>query len=265
MASDNMKHRRLQELGESDFEIVKGQPDIRGWDVKDSSGETIGEVDELILDAQSRKVRYMVVDLDDDALDLEEDRTVLIPIGLAELHEKDDDVLIPGVSTAQLRQLPKYDKDHLDAEVERSVCSALGRTDLSSVNETGNESALYEHDHFNDQNLYSRRLLPASTTAGNENKGINFQEKSGYTRSRSGEYNSGTGDMYNRDRSADRIGSYSDEVEEESLQTVSRDRKDTDIDRLSNDLQDDRTDDLTDRDIERRNSEDSRKWGRDDL
>jgi len=31
---DTMKHRRLQELDRSDFEIVKGEPDIRGWDVK---------------------------------------------------------------------------------------------------------------------------------------------------------------------------------------------------------------------------------------
>ena len=30
---DNMKHRRLQELDRSDFEIVEGEPDIRGWDV----------------------------------------------------------------------------------------------------------------------------------------------------------------------------------------------------------------------------------------
>ena len=77
MANDNMKHRRLQELGESDFEIVDGQPDIRGWEVKDAQGRDIGEVEELIFDARTRKVRYMVVDLEDnEELDLE-DREVL--------------------------------------------------------------------------------------------------------------------------------------------------------------------------------------------
>jgi len=88
MSNDNMKHRRLQELDESDFEIVDGQPDIRGWDVKTGDGTTIGEVDELILDARERKVRYMLVDLDEDKLDLDENRKVLIPIGTAQLHEK---------------------------------------------------------------------------------------------------------------------------------------------------------------------------------
>ena len=52
---DNMKHRRLQELDRSDFEIVKGEPDIRGWDVKNNSGQKIGEVEELIVDAQKKK------------------------------------------------------------------------------------------------------------------------------------------------------------------------------------------------------------------
>jgi len=55
MASDNMKHRRLQELGESDFEIVDGQPDIRGWDVRNELDQKIGEVEELILDAKKQK------------------------------------------------------------------------------------------------------------------------------------------------------------------------------------------------------------------
>ena len=67
---DKMKHRSLQELDHSDFEIVKGEPDIRGWDVRNSRGQKIGEVEELIIDAQQKKVRYMIVDLDDNELKL---------------------------------------------------------------------------------------------------------------------------------------------------------------------------------------------------
>jgi hypothetical protein len=149
MANDDMKHRRLQELGESDFEIVDGQPDIRGWDVKNAAGETIGEVEELILDAQTRKVRYMVVELDDDALNLDEDRKVLIPIGIAQLHEDDDDVLLPNVSVAQLTQLPEYDEDHLDDEVERSISTVLGRSAGTATGVSGSDD-FYAHDHFNE-------------------------------------------------------------------------------------------------------------------
>jgi len=123
---DNIKHRRLQELDRSDFEIVKDEPDIRGWDVKNNIGKKVGAVEELILDAQERKVRYMVVDLDDNELKLDH-RKILLPIGLAELDEKDDDVIIPTVNAEQLRQLPDYDKNHLTPDVERNVCSVLGR------------------------------------------------------------------------------------------------------------------------------------------
>ena len=97
---DNMKHRRLQELDRSDFEIVKGEPDIRGWDVKDARGQKIGEVEELIIDATEKKVRYMVVDLDDNKLNLNH-RKVLVPIGLAELDSDHDDVLTPKISPQQ--------------------------------------------------------------------------------------------------------------------------------------------------------------------
>src|SRR5215204_4093611 len=106
---DNMKHRKLQELDRSDFEIVDGEPDIRGWDVKNSHDQKIGEVEELIVDAKMKKVRYMVVDLDDNDLKLDHHK-VLLPIGLAELHKKDDDVIIPNVQEEQLRALPDYDK-----------------------------------------------------------------------------------------------------------------------------------------------------------
>src|SRR6478672_1798095 len=126
MDKDKTKHRRLQELDQSDFEIVKGEPDIRGWDVKNATGQKIGEVEELIVDAQKKKVRYMVVVLDDNELKLDH-RKVLIPIGLAELHKEDDDVLLPSVTVDQLSALPAYDKDSLDEETERRICNLLGR------------------------------------------------------------------------------------------------------------------------------------------
>jgi sporulation protein YlmC with PRC-barrel domain len=132
---DNMKHRRLQELDRSDFEIVREDPDIRGWDVRGTNGRKVGAVEDLIVDAQEKKVRYMVVDLDDNELKLRH-RKVLIPIGLAELDQKDDDVLIPNISAQQLGELPDYDRNSLTADVERKIFSALStRTQPTGVNQ----------------------------------------------------------------------------------------------------------------------------------
>src|SRR5678809_432226 len=156
---DSMKHRRLQEMDRSDFEIVKGEPDIRGWDVKNSTGQKVGEVEELIVDAQKKKVRYMVVDLDDNDLKLDH-RKVLIPIGLAQLDREDDDVILPNVQAEHFRSLPDYDKNNLSPEIERRVCSTLGRVSESSSSTNADEHNpdFYKHDYFNDDNLYKHRL-----------------------------------------------------------------------------------------------------------
>lgn len=159
MDKDKMKHRRLQELDNSDFEIVKGEPDIRGWDVKNSRGQKIGEVEELIVDAQQKKVRYMVVDLDDNELKLSH-RKILLPIGMAELHKDDDDVILPNVTADHLTALPVYDKNNITPDIERRICTTLGRkTETNSLLENEElHPEFYRHDYYNDDNLYKHRL-----------------------------------------------------------------------------------------------------------
>ena len=157
MDAENKRKTRLQKLSGSDFEIAEGEPDIRGWDVKDSAGRQLGEVEELIFDYQSRKVRYLVIDLDKNDYDLD-DRKVLVPIGIAELHEKEDDVILPGVIPSQLMSLPEYDEDRFDTAHEisiRNVFGGLGGAALTSTAE--NDDDFYSHDHFNEANLYRNR------------------------------------------------------------------------------------------------------------
>ena len=171
-----MKHRRLQELDRSDFEIVKGEPDIRGWDVKDTAGQKIGEVEDLIVDAREKKVRYMLVDLDDGKLKIKH-RKVLVPIGLAELDSKHDDVLTPKISPEQFAELPAYDRNSLTPDTERRIVSTLDRphpvsapdTTPTPSNKSSNESKdtdevdpeFYKHENYNLDNLYKNRLHEA--------------------------------------------------------------------------------------------------------
>jgi uncharacterized protein (TIGR02271 family) len=156
MATDsNERHTRLQKLSGSDYEIMDGQPDIRGWDVKDDNGRQIGEVEELIFDVQSRKVRYIVLDMDNNELDLD-DREVLVPIGIAQLHKEDDDVLLPGVTAEQLRALPEYDEDRFDTDSEEGVRNVFGGLGAGAL-AGGSNADFYNHDHFNEDNLYRNR------------------------------------------------------------------------------------------------------------
>ena len=258
---DKMKHRRLQELDRSDFEIVEGQPDIRGWDVKNSQGQKIGEVEDLIVDAQQKKVRYMVVDLDDNDLNLD-DRKVLMPIGLAELHKDNDDVILPGVQAEQLRNLPSYDEDHLDAETERSICNALGRTDIQLKGRKGvePEPEFYRHDYFNDDHLYRNRIKEGTATQNREleyERGLRLWER----RSQGGilASDSSTEDSSKRNRS--REGDYRErEIDEKARMEMVRNRRSNyeqrrGEERDRNTGQHDRSSGRRDNSIERRISE----------
>ena len=187
------KYSRLQELDHSNFEIVKDEPDIRGWDVRYKNGEKIGSVEELILDAKANKIRYMIVDLDENELRLEH-RKILVPIGFAELDNGNDDVLIPNVSVDQLCSLPDYKRNSLTPELERTVASVFGRkvkvepvTTVKREERTASEADVdedmdpdfYSHEHYNSNNLYKNRSNKAKrlTKESDYDQGLQLWEK----------------------------------------------------------------------------------------
>jgi uncharacterized protein (TIGR02271 family) len=98
--------QRLDDL--DDFKVADGDPDIRGWSVRTSDGRKIGEVDSLIVDTDAMQVRYLDIDLDRKGLDLKEDRHVLVPISGARLDDDKDDVLLTGITGAELLAMPPY-------------------------------------------------------------------------------------------------------------------------------------------------------------
>jgi stress response protein YsnF len=171
-------YNRLEELGGSDYEVVDGQPNIKGWDVKNAQGQSIGDVDELLFNPASRKVRYMVVDTDANDLNLE-GRKVLVPIGVAELHEDDDDVIIPNVTAEQLRMLPTYDGTQLSPDTERSIIGTFegfgvaGFAAGAYANTTDED--FYKHEHFDQNRLYNRRK--PLTDTGNTDRTIPIIEE----------------------------------------------------------------------------------------
>lgn len=151
---DNLKSNHLQELGGSDFEIVDDQPNIKGWEVLGPQGQDLGSVADLLFDVSSRKVRYIVLDLSDNEWNLEE-RDVLIPIGLAELDNERDEVLLPFVTAEQLAALPDYTKNNTSLETEMTIRSIFMNAD--PVTSASFEDNFYGHEHFNEERLYSRR------------------------------------------------------------------------------------------------------------
>jgi sporulation protein YlmC with PRC-barrel domain len=153
MASDeNKDYSRLEELSESNYEIVDGQPDIQGWDIENSKGVKIGEVDELLFNPGSRKVRYIVLDTENNDLDLE-DGHVLIPIGVAELHDENNTVLIPNITVEQLTALPLYERGR---EITPETEAEIRRVFIKPDTEIVTDNDFYEHEHFNQTKFYDK-------------------------------------------------------------------------------------------------------------
>lgn len=155
---DNNGLSKLEELSDSDFEIADGQPDIQGWDVRDSDGNKIGEVDELLFNPQSRKVRYVILHMENNDLDLEDGR-VLIPIGVAELDERRDIVIIPQITRAQILALPLYEHGReINSDTEAQIRNVFVHPEANVTLGTD----FYDHDHFNETRFYGKRRQPGA-------------------------------------------------------------------------------------------------------
>ena len=147
-------NRNLQELHGSGFEIAKGEPDIRGWKVKDLANNVIGRVDDLLFDTASLRVRYLVIKLNGKPINLVS-RHLLIPIGLAELNEKDDVVIFPEVTVGHLASLPEYKKGEVSVQTERAIRTVF--TDIESKPVTNgyyDDDEFYNHSYFNEDKVY---------------------------------------------------------------------------------------------------------------
>lgn len=146
------KYSRLQELGDSDFEIADHQPDITGWEIFDSAGDHIGDVEDLIFDSESLKVRYIITNLEITHQDVE--RKILIPIGLATLKEDEDEVLLTEAISDHLVLLPVYQKGNITPGDElqiRNVLTGTAEHVVQVMNEKQHQDEFYNHQHFDDK------------------------------------------------------------------------------------------------------------------
>ena len=148
----------LKELHASGYEIAEGEPDIRGWKIRTAQGVEIGKVKELLFDTVSLRVRYLAIHLNGKPLNIVS-RDVLIPIGLAELHKKDNVVLFPEVTVAHFASLPPYKKGDVTIVTERAIRTVFAPSEgISYTDADFNDSdKFYNHEHFDEERIYRSR------------------------------------------------------------------------------------------------------------
>lgn len=152
---------RLVELSGSDFEISDHQPDITSWTIIDKNATEIGEVNDLIFDKETNKVRYIVA-----LIDLKEEegtRSVLIPIGIVDLDEKEENVILSKHDAASLVSLPTYKSGTVISPAEELAVryTFLGKEGLTNENDDSYQAHpedFYAHEHFNDEKFKKGNL-----------------------------------------------------------------------------------------------------------
>lgn len=90
-----------------DFEVADGNPDVRGWKVMSADGQEIGRVDQLLVDTDAMKVRYLDVDMK-RGMGGAEDRHTLLPIGYAVLDRHTQTVKATNLRAEECPTIPAY-------------------------------------------------------------------------------------------------------------------------------------------------------------
>lgn len=150
-------YNHLQELSNSDFQIVPGEPNIFNWKVKNEHGTFVGEVKDLLFDVETNAVRYLIIDLTDNGMQLG-NKKVMIPIGLAELHVNGDEVVLPNLHVEQFNALPDYGTTAIGAGTEMQIREIIGSPAALRIEETITEldqQSFYAHHHFGGEKIYS--------------------------------------------------------------------------------------------------------------
>lgn len=144
---------KLREL--EGYTVADDDPDVRGWKVISKNGNEVGVIDELIVDRNEMKVRYLDIDLNDNFLDDGRDRHLLLPIGVAEIDEYDDMVFVPGIDRSLVSKIPAFTGDQVTRDYETTLINVL-----SADNDERSGSRLenfYDREHFNDSKFYRSR------------------------------------------------------------------------------------------------------------
>ncbi|HET8753623.1 MAG TPA: PRC-barrel domain-containing protein [Salinimicrobium sp.] len=144
--TDERKHLYyLHEL--SDYKVASGDPDVRGWPVKDSDNRVIGKVDNLLVNKDREQVVYLDVEVDKSIIEANHDpygrssredvhefinkdgeEHVIIPIGLASLNEDENYVYTDRIDRQTFAETKRVEKgSHIDRDYEVVVLETYGR------------------------------------------------------------------------------------------------------------------------------------------
>lgn len=152
-----MAIKRLTEL--RDYEVARGNPDIRGWTVHDRDGRRVGIVEDLTVDTEACRVQEALVDL--------HGHDYMIPIAEITLDVAHHTATVP-MSLDELKRLPEAHAWHSH---ERQVIRATFYPDLEDappVGELSKEDVVEIHRAHEQRHAEVGALEPEETAMPGE-------------------------------------------------------------------------------------------------
>lgn len=148
MTDDKKNLYYLDDL--SDYKVSSDDPDVRGWDVKDSDNRVIGKVDNLLVNKERERVVYLDVQVDQTIIDANHD-----PYGKpasADVHEfinreGENHIIIP-VGLVRLNQDQKY--VYTDRIDHQTFAETKRKERRAPVDRDYEEVVLESYDRFGD-------------------------------------------------------------------------------------------------------------------
>lgn len=174
MKNEDKHLYNLDEL--SDYKVSSDDPDVRGWKVRDADNRVVGEVENLLVNKDAKRVVYLDVHVDKTIIDAGHDpygkpnnteirefvnkdgeNHIIIPIGMVNLDNENEIVLANGVDHRTFAETKRYQKgSNLNREYETAVLKSYNREEIPD--NVYDDDTFYERDEF-DRSKYSKRRL----------------------------------------------------------------------------------------------------------
>ncbi len=151
-----MNEKILVRLTEQkDYDVAGDQPDIRGWDLIGPEGIHFGKVKDLFFEKELMKVRYADVELNKDFRVEGMGDRILIPIGMAALHEEDKNLFVDKLTRDTVRDWPVYSGDEVERSYEDSLRNKIfsDKKDWTPVSTKG----YYDYAYYDDSTFRGSR------------------------------------------------------------------------------------------------------------
>lgn len=159
-------HKNLYYLDElSDFKVASDDSDVRGWEVKDADNRTVGTVDRLLANKETKRVVYLDIEVDKSLIEAghevydksanegthefinkEGENHLIIPIGLVRLDKENEKVLTDEIDHSTFAKTKRFGKG---AKLDRKY-------EVTVIEQYFPENKIDEDD-INDDRFYNRQ------------------------------------------------------------------------------------------------------------